>query len=126
MKITIELWKPIYLIEGYEEVNPSYLISNLGNLRGVQGRLLRPHLSVGYLRTNFKLGSSGKTKTAEIHRLVALAFVEGYKDKLVINHINENKIDNRASNLEWLNSSYGSEQRYQLSNSCNNRRSLRI
>jgi hypothetical protein len=36
-----------------------------------------------------------------IHRLVAFAFVSGYRDGMEVNHIDENKENNRADNLEW-------------------------
>lgn len=37
-----------------------------------------------------------------VHRLVASAFVEGYEEGKVVNHIDCNPSNNRASNLEWL------------------------
>ena len=37
-----------------------------------------------------------------VHRLVARAFVDGYSPELSVNHINCNKQDNRAVNLEWV------------------------
>jgi hypothetical protein len=37
-----------------------------------------------------------------VHRLVAQAFVPGYAPDLSVNHINCNKQDNRAENLEWV------------------------
>ena len=37
-----------------------------------------------------------------IHRLIAKAFVAGYRDGLHVNHINGDKTDNRARNLEWV------------------------
>ena len=37
-----------------------------------------------------------------VHRLVAMAFVEGYQDGYDVNHKDENKQNNRADNLEWV------------------------
>lgn len=63
----------------------------------------------GYYQSN--LYKEGKQITREIHRLVALAFIEGYENGLVCNHIDENKLNNKVENLEWLspkqNSNYG-------------------
>jgi hypothetical protein len=43
-------------------------------------------------------------KSYTISRLVAMTFIPTEKDitKLVVNHINENKLDNRVVNLEWI------------------------
>lgn len=37
-----------------------------------------------------------------VHRLIAKAFVTGYAGGLTVNHINGDKTDNRAKNLEWV------------------------
>ena len=37
-----------------------------------------------------------------VHRLVASAFIEGYEEGKVVNHIDCNPSNNQASNLEWL------------------------
>ena len=42
---------------------------------------------------------------ALVHRLVALAFVDGYKEGLVVDHIDRNKTNNHADNLRWVTSS---------------------
>ena len=54
----------------------------------------------GYYQVN--LYGNGKRKTVAVHRLVGFAFVDGYKDGLAINHIDENKTNNHAENLEWV------------------------
>jgi hypothetical protein len=40
-------------------------------------------------------------KTVSVHKMVAKAFVPGYKEGLSVDHINGNRFDNTASNLEW-------------------------
>lgn len=37
-----------------------------------------------------------------LHRLVAESFVDGFKPGLSVNHIDGNRSNNRASNLEWV------------------------
>lgn len=44
----------------------------------------------------------GKRIKERVHRLVARAFVDGYADGLTVNHIDGNKLNNAASNLEWV------------------------
>lgn len=54
----------------------------------------------GYLRIS--LTNETTRRFIPIHRMVALAFVEGRSTtNLVVNHINGIKTDNRSENLEW-------------------------
>lgn len=93
-----ENWKDI---EGYEGV---YQVSNLGRVKRVNShRVLKAGKHTGgYLKVNLSKNGSKSTKT--IHRLVAQAFIPNSENKPGVNHIDENKTNNMASNLEWSTS----------------------
>ena len=94
-----EQWKDV---EGYEGL---YQISSYGRVRslprkGTDGRTIRDSLgNSGYLQTH--LCKNGKSKTIMVHRLVARHFVENPDNLPEVNHIDEDKTNNHASNLEW-------------------------
>lgn len=87
-------WKSI---EGFEE----YSVSENGDVwSNISKRLLKPKKSkTGYLRVC--LCANGVHKHMAVHRLVALAFIPNPENKPTVNHINEDKTDNRVVNLEW-------------------------
>lgn len=74
----------------------------------------------GYLKIT--LYSPTARKHFQIHRLVAMLFLDNPNNLPDVNHKNENKKDNNVSNLEWCdkiyNNDYGTRnQRIALSNS---------
>lgn len=90
----IEEWKDI---EGYEEL---YQVSNLGRVRR-NGRILKARVKrKGYL--GVVLYNKSEPKHYIIHRLVAEAFIPNHENKPQVNHIDENKTNNTAANLEWV------------------------
>jgi hypothetical protein len=83
-------------VEGYD----NYWVSNFGNVYSSnKGDKLILHNRNGY--KGVCLYRSGLFKNCYVHRLVAKHFVDNPDNKKYVNHINENKTDNRASNLEW-------------------------
>ena len=98
-----EKWRDI---DGYDGM---YQVSDLGRVRsnksGEWKVLSGSKDSWGYCIIGLSLNC--KRKNYKVHRLVASAFIENDDDtKNEINHINEIKTDNRASNLEWCNRQY--------------------
>lgn len=102
-EIVQERWKPIF---GYDGM---YEVSSLGRVRSLKFgkvRVLRTEKHrQGYLQV--ALCKDGKVKHLLIHRLVANAFIPN--DNIFnteINHINEDKSDNKVSNLEYCDRRY--------------------
>jgi len=62
----------------------------------------------GYPKVN--LSKDGKVSTFEVHKLVADAFCNHPAGHDSINHKDENKHNNKASNLEWM--TIGDQNRY--------------
>ena len=56
----------------------------------------------GYLRIHVK--EQDKQRHMAVHRLIASCFIPNPQNLPQVNHINGNKQDNRASNLEWVTS----------------------
>lgn len=110
-RIENEIWKDIPNYKGY------YQASNLGLIRSVSrdihdtiknskrkrvfnSIIKRQNINLrGYSYTT--LSKNGKNSTCEVHKLIAITFIGhtqcGYIE--VIDHINNNKLDNRAENL---------------------------
>ena len=63
---------------------------------------LKPTIDAdGYYKV--RLYNNGKQKQFLISRLVAKAFIPNPNKFPMVNHINLDRLDNRVSNLEWIN-----------------------
>ena len=89
-----EIWKDI---DGYD----LYEISSRGRVRNKKSDciLAQAYCKSSYLKVN--LYGKPKIKTIMVHRLVANAFCDNPLDKPQVNHIDGNKENNHADNLEW-------------------------
>ena len=107
-----EIWK---IIEEY----PDYMVSNMGRVKSLERNVVKGNGGLykieekilksikkrdGYLQIN--LSKEGKQKTCLIHRLVASTFLDNPNNFFEVNHIDEDKTNNRVDNLEWCSREY--------------------
>ena len=82
----------------------------------------------GYMKVS--LWVNKKVRTLKIHRLVAKYFIPNPYNYKEVNHKDEDKTNNRASNLEWCdrkyNVNYGSRGKKASQSMLNNSQSKRI
>jgi hypothetical protein len=102
-------------IPGYEGL---YQVSNLGNVKSLpkkwiagngtvrnsNSKILKPGIdSSGYYSVGLSLNF--KSKTINIHKLVAITFlnyIPSNNEKLVVDHIDNNKLNNCLKNLQLI------------------------
>ena len=120
-----EIWKPVLgvndgLYDGYYEV------SNFGRFKMLP-RLLRHSKGMrvskekivqgcnrnGYRTVSFK--KDGVKRTIDVHILVARAFINNPNPEKfkIVNHLNSDRADNRAENLEWCDHSRNAKHAYE-------------
>ena len=118
METRTEEWRAV---AGYEGL---YEVSNLGRVRSlgrtinrmtrwgtvkpytIKPRILKPLHSQGDYCYVHLFDKDGTSTNHKVHRLVAKAFVPNPDNLNEVNHIDEDKDNNRADNLEWCSSSY--------------------
>lgn len=106
-----EIWKEV------PTLHHRYEVSNLGRIRKpihtnrygctYGGGILSQSIGhFGYYQICLSVKQANARTTFLVHRLVATAFVPNPDpvNKILVNHKNGNKLDNRAENLEWVTS----------------------
>lgn len=117
----LEVFLPV---DGYHNI---YEVSNFGRVKSLERNVKSSYGSIqnrterilkstrksnGYLHVVL-CNSSGK-KDKSIHRLVATAFVPNIGDMPIVNHIDGNKLNNNADNLEWCNNSHNQLHAFEM------------
>lgn len=97
------MWKPVIQYENLYEISDTGLIASLNYKKTEKRKLLHPgNNGRGYARVF--LSKNKKCKAFLLHRLVWEAFNGPIPEGMQVNHINENKLDNRLVNLNLMTS----------------------
>lgn len=101
----MEIWKDISCFENYQ-------VSSDGRVRSIR-KILRPVLNrhTGYYKVNLY---NPKQCTRSVHSLVAKEFLGNPEGLQQVNHIDGNKANNAAKNLEWCDQSHNMKESYRL------------
>lgn len=107
-----ETWKPVVGYEGFYEVSDKGNIRSVdrietmndGRTRKKRGKTLTKVWYDGqHHYKGVTLCKNREHKRFSVHRLVAIAFIPNPGNLPEVNHIDENKLNNSADNLEWCN-----------------------
>jgi hypothetical protein len=93
-------FKPIIVDDGKTYSN--YKINNKGEIINRNNILMNYNINKGYQMLELK-ADDNTYKTLKVNRLVALTFLENPNNYEIVNHIDENKLNNNVENLQWCN-----------------------
>lgn len=95
------MWLPVCGYEGLYEVSDCGEVKSLNYNHTGKEKILTPKRhSSGY--NTVVLCKNSEKRNKSIHILVAQAFIRNPKNKSQVNHIDGNKQNNHAENLEWV------------------------
>lgn len=104
-----EIWKPVVGFKGYYEISNFGKVKSLKrevpntlkSKRQIKERIKKTHIRSGnYLY--FTMSKNQITYNEAVHRAVAKAFIPNPENKPMVNHMDGNKLNNNACNLEWV------------------------
>lgn len=107
--MTEEIWKDIKDFEGRYQISSEGRVKSLarkfidksGREQNIKERIMKlKNDKDGYKVISLR-DCSGKPKYFRVHRLVCEAFIPNPENKPQVNHIDEDKSNNRVCNLEW-------------------------
>jgi hypothetical protein len=88
------------VIDGYA----NYQVSNFGNVINTKtNRILKQFSNIAGYKTVRIINTKG-TKTFYVHRLVAMAFLNNTDNKKMVDHIDNNGLNNNIENLRFATS----------------------
>ena len=104
-----EIWKDVIDYEGLYQISNFGNVKSLNYLRSGKEKLLKQYISTtGYYIVT--LSKNGKGKKFRVHQLVAISFHNHKPNgmEIVVNHVDNNPLNNHVSNLELVTNRYNS------------------
>lgn len=87
-------------------LNGDYAVSKSGEVFSLKSNKILKQMDNGNGYKNVCVCIGGKPKKYYVHRLVAMAYLPNPLQYPEVNHIDENRGNNRADNLEWCTAKY--------------------
>lgn len=115
-----EKFYPLKDYEAFYEISKTGVVRSLDRLvdssynskRIAKGKIITPDLSNrGYYRIPLTKKGTGKRKFS-LHRLLAINFIKNPNNYPVVNHIDNNPLNNNLSNLEWCTQSQNMKHKF--------------
>lgn len=113
---------PVKNYEGLYEVNLEGVIRSVDRIlkvTGQQDRLFKGRVialttnsQTGYLTVSLWKNNEGRTQ--HVHRIVAEAFIPNPLNKPEVNHIDANRVNSSATNLEWCTRNENMQHAYNI------------
>jgi hypothetical protein len=103
----IEVWKNLPDYDGIYQVSNLGDVKSLGNNKTKKEKILKKHIGKdGYFRVKISKNTNNTVKL--VHQLVAITFLGHKPDgtRIVVDHINNIKTDNRLENLQLITHRY--------------------
>lgn len=106
----------------YSPLYPNYRFTSDGKIYSKyhkeQWKEMKPFINTDhskYLRIRIK-NDQGKFRKEYVHRIIAKVFVPNPENLPYINHKDENKYNNNATNLEWCTAAYNNSYGHHIQN----------
>lgn len=111
MNNEIEIWKDVPGYEGLYQASDFGRIKSLSNNKYKKEKILKHSFKRGYHRVI--LWNNKNIKCYSVHQIIAIVFLNHYPNgnNIVVDHINNDKNDNRLDNLQLIHNSLNLKKR---------------
>lgn len=95
---------------------PNFEINEYGDVLNLKtNKILKKSIfKDGYYHITLPLGKRGKVKSIRVHKAVAETFIPNPHNLPIVNHIDENKLNCRRDNLEWVTSKENTNKHWEI------------